>query len=59
MSLLFLPELLHVPPLFAGVCTYVCRFQPTEEENEVYKNYKGKVNELTEADQFLHEVRTQ
>ena len=35
-----------------------CRFQPTEEENEVYKNYKGKVNELTEVDQFLHEVRT-
>lgn len=39
-------------------CAGLCRFQPTEEENEVYKNYKGKVNELTEVDQFLHEVRT-
>lgn len=35
-----------------------CRFQPTEEESEIYKNYKGKVNELTEVDQFLQEVRT-
>ena len=34
------------------------RFQPTDYERELFKTYKGKVKDLSEADQFIVEVHT-
>lgn len=42
------------------VCYYtniiLCRYQPTEEEKEMYKNYKGEKTLLQQADVFLMKV---
>ena len=42
------------------VCVLVsilhCRFQPTDEEKEMYKNYREDKNKLQNADAFLMKV---
>ena len=41
------------------MCIHVCiRFQPTQEEREMYKNYTGDKKQLPLADSFLLKVYT-
>ena len=52
-------EGLGLVPVFLSplvLADFSCRYQPTEEDKELYKNYKGDRSLLQQADMFLLKV---